>query len=266
MAQFRAANAAHMNKKVEVGPAASNMFGITGHNWKHLTLPPDEYESPAAVNLELVEDGMFTPCNHHIDNEVNANDVLDGLPARRAKGIQPAGPASIHRMTAATCFTVEDAANEFSNAGHAWRCCLMGKGLLFQRINTSLTYCSLGAQTWAWAGVKLMEVQVGSKTYYVPPRAESDATNHVAQSPQGHHTGASPHPSTSAKRGGPRTSTDPTDALSSAVRRPWTHHIHAKEAIGADVPSRETMKAAYDKTEERILKEIAKAKADRGEY
>ena len=87
-----------------------------------------------------------------------------------------------------------------------------------------------------------------------------------AQSFQGYYTGASPHPSTSAKWGGPRTSTDPIDALSFVVRWLWTHHIHAKLATEADIPSRETMKAAYDQTEERILKEIAKAKADRGEY
>ena len=74
-----------------------------------------------------------------------------------------------------------------------------------------------------------------------------------AQSFQGYYTGASPHPSTSAKWGGPRTSPDPIDALSFVVRGLWTHHILAKEATEADIPSQETMKAAYDQTEERLI-------------
>ena len=175
VAQCRTSNASHMNKEVVVDDSANSMYSVTGHNWKNLTVPDLDFEKPLGVGRYHIEEGMFTAGDHKIDPEVNASDVLLELSKRRTSGIQPAGPASVHRLTAATCLTVEDAVNDFSNVPSAWRCCLMGKGLLFQRATSSEIFVSYGAQTWAWAGVKMTAVQNGSLTYYVFG-ADFDAT------------------------------------------------------------------------------------------
>ena len=88
--------------------------------FRHIALPPCDWEVPLDVNANAMKEGIFTIGGHKINSALDAHILLEADAKKLAQPWQPGGPTVDRRSSAAAALLRCTASNNFGHACTVW--------------------------------------------------------------------------------------------------------------------------------------------------